>query len=191
MSDYAAEMINAVPDIENMSYLELGLYAGKTFKEVKAKEKFSVDINPDLPIKPTHLMTTDVFFAQNKRRFDVIFVDADHKVEQVVKDVANAMAVCDKMLFIHDLYPDNTEQACEDGNWAGDGYKMLAYWLVHCPVQNFRILHFDSGLTVVKPPFNKVLLKAAVLCSYEEFLKIANELLVRLDPQQFMEWIKQ
>lgn len=196
MSAYAAQCINCIPGIEEMSYLELGLYGGKTFNAVKAKEKVSVDINPKLPTKPTFCMTTDEFFKQNKRRFDVIFVDADHRVEQVVKDVANAMAICDKMLFIHDLYPDSEGQACEDGNWAGDGYKMLMFWITEqyyagrYPFIHFKTLFFDNGLTVVKPPYPKCLIPGAILCSYKDFLRASSSLnFVRLNPDDFKKWI--
>jgi hypothetical protein len=150
---WVSELVNSIPNISDLSYLELGLGAGRNFNSIRSIDKLSVDINPHLylqtSIKEDLLFTgtTDEFFAQNKRRFDVIFIDADHRVEAVVKDFNNAIKVANKYVFLHDLYPPNEQftQPC----WSGDGYKML-YKIVKDNLFPIYVLDTDYGLSVVK-----------------------------------------
>ncbi len=141
MSKYIAELVNSIPGIETMSYLELGLYNGNNFRRIRAADKESVDIEP--LTKPTHLMTTDEFFRQNKRRFDIVFIDADHRIESVIKDYNNAIQICNKFIFIHDMVPDCKQAASpefQQGKWCGDGFKMLA-WFLKYGIGNFKVLN--------------------------------------------------
>lgn len=74
------------------SYLELGLRdPNNTFIHINCENKESVDVNPHCG--PTYHMTTDQFFntAGNNRTWDIIFIDADHEKEQVLKDFNNAL----------------------------------------------------------------------------------------------------
>lgn len=148
MSKCIVELVNSIPDIENKSYLELGVWDGRHFNQIKAKHKVSVDITWN----PTYKMTTDEFFAKNKDRFDIIFIDADHRIKCVYRDYMNSIKWCDEYLFIHDLIPPAEEFACENGDWAGDGYKLLMHWILN-KANNIYTLNYNSGLTLVRPPF--------------------------------------
>jgi hypothetical protein len=103
--------INALRGIESKRYLELGIYDGANFRLVNAREKVSVDI-VDVG-QPTHLMTTDAYFAAlpAEERFDVVFIDACHEFVQVLRDFNNSVAHLNPggVIFCHDMAPKGIE----------------------------------------------------------------------------------
>ena len=86
------ELINFfINKFDYKSYLELGLRdASNTFNNVNCILKHSVDINKDC--NPTYNMSTNDFFEYNICKYDIIFIDADHEKNQVLKDFDNAFA---------------------------------------------------------------------------------------------------
>ncbi len=72
------------------SYLEIGLGGGEHFRKVRCAEKEGVD--PSCATTPTHRMTSDEFFARNRRCYDLIFIDGLHHCETVCRDICNALA---------------------------------------------------------------------------------------------------
>jgi hypothetical protein len=74
------------------SYLELGVRdKTNTYNLIECSEKNGVDINPNC--FPDYLMTTDDFFntISKDKKWDIIFIDADHEKEQVMKDLLNSL----------------------------------------------------------------------------------------------------
>jgi len=108
-------------------YLEIGLDSGICRDSVIIENKTTVD--PDVrTMNPTHLMTSDDFFAQNKNTFDVIFIDGLHHADQVLKDIENSLKVLNKggMIFCHDMMPTTEKiQAVPriSDVWTGDCWK--------------------------------------------------------------------
>lgn len=84
------KIINDIYINSNIRYLELGILCGTNFQSLMIENKQSVDIIA-YSIKPTHLMKTDDFFDQNKDIFDIIYIDADHEYNQVIKDYNNSV----------------------------------------------------------------------------------------------------
>lgn len=116
-----SNIINAVPNIRQKRYLEIGVAKGPTFDKVEAAVKVGVD--PQYPA--TFAGTSDEFFARNAERFDVIYVDGDHRLPQVLKDYNNS-ARCLKpggVLFVHDLIPPDETYLPPDK--CGDGWRLL------------------------------------------------------------------
>ena len=74
----------------NTDYLEIGLCSGVCRDNVIAENKTTVD-PLDKTDNPTHLMTSDKFFAGNTKKFDLIFIDGLHEAPQVHKDILNAL----------------------------------------------------------------------------------------------------
>lgn len=130
--------------IGDLSYLELGVGNGKNFERVKCKDKMSVDINGNGMFNGT----TDQFFDLVYRDWDVIFIDADHNYNQVLKDFRNALNVVDKWIIIHDLVPRNQEYCSP--NWNGDGYLLLDYIIEHTNIK-FYITEEENGMTFIYP----------------------------------------
>jgi predicted O-methyltransferase YrrM len=53
--------------------------------------------------------TSDDFFKQNLKRYDIIFIDGNHCALQVRKDVLNALMALKSngIILLHDVFPDN------------------------------------------------------------------------------------
>jgi len=139
-------LINSIPNIEQFSFLELGVLDGINHKQILCEDKASVDIRHN----PTFKMSTDDFFSINTRHWDIVFIDALHRIEQVTRDYNNATRYCDKCIIIHDLYPSNQKQA-DTVKYCGDVYKFLHH--VYYQQIEYYTLCEDSGMTLFFPPF--------------------------------------
>lgn len=86
------------------SYLEVGIHSGKCFSRVVCDLKESVDIG----FNPTFKMTSDAFFRDHAdKRYDIIFIDANHERSQLLKDVNGALSVLNDggTIICHDVNP--------------------------------------------------------------------------------------
>jgi len=160
-------IINHLPNVENYSYLELGVNDNNNFNNIKCKNKFSVDMNG----KAMFTGTTDEYFHQlnENTNFDIIFIDANHDYDFVLRDFNNSVTRCKKWLLIHDLIPPSKKYIAS--KYCSDGYKILQYMLTE---ENFEIypMHNNFGFTLIKIPARQInppdLYKNI---TYKEFLK--------------------
>lgn len=134
MKSTVHHIINQFHPNEDISYLELGLSSGINFNSLVLKNKKSVDIVSDP--RPTFQMSTDDFFKNNKEKFHIIYIDADHEYQQVIKDYNNAVdsITINGIIFLHDLYPpdkDHTQKHLCDNS-----FKILNYFIDN----NYNIL---------------------------------------------------
>ncbi|GAG14073.1 unnamed protein product, partial [marine sediment metagenome] len=139
-----------------------------TFDAIRAGSKVGVDIVGN-GAEDVFEMTTDEFFAGLRPdvRFDVVFIDACHNYQQVLRDYNNAAARCpDGAIFLHDMVPPSIEFTGNDLCW--DAYKLLGPLLQH-PGHSVKVLDSDYGLTVVLKPQPVVPYKYWAQLSYEEF----------------------
>ena len=161
-----AELVNAIPDIDQKCYLELGLGMRGTFDAVRAKVKVGVDV---VPLGPdVQQMTTDEFFAalSPDARCDVVFIDACHDYPQVVRDYNNAARCCPEgIIFLHDMVPPSIGYTSKGLCW--DAYKLLGPLLQ--ANHTVRVLDSDYGLTLVLKPQPVAPAKRWERLSYEEF----------------------
>ena len=111
---------------EYASYLEIGCFKDETFNKINIKKKIGVD-----PISGGNLrMTSDLFFLENKNKFDIIFIDGLHVYEQVIKDIFNSIKILnpDGIILIHDCLPRKlwyqTPTRMSD-TWNGDVWKAI------------------------------------------------------------------
>ena len=112
------------------NYLEIGLDSGICRDNVHIENKTTVDPS-NVCVVPTHNMTSDDFFAQNKDSFDIIFIDGLHEAGQVLKDINNALDCLNSggSVFCHDMLP--TSEAVQavprvSSIWTGDCWKAWA-----------------------------------------------------------------
>lgn len=168
----SCQVINHLPNIENKSYLELGVFKNYNFNSIKASNKFSVDLNG----KALYTGTTDEYFSSidSNVNFDIIFIDANHDYDFVLRDFNNAVDHCNEWILIHDMIPPTKEHA--QSHLCSDSYKLLYYFLKE---EHFQVYPMDEnfGLTLIKMPAKKVfpsdLYKNA---SYEEFVEFIKNI---------------
>lgn len=164
MSLQLANILNASILDSRLSYLELGIYTKNTFNSVGLVDKECVDMQAQF--SPTYTMTTDEFFKQNTRKYDIIFIDANHDLDYVCRDYNNARGVANKMIVLHDMFPPS-EEHCASG-YCSDSYKMLVY-MDERNIRRFT-LNEDCGLTFLFPPFCEIDRKQVANVSYSTLL---------------------
>lgn len=150
------------------SYLELGIFTKDTFDNINSLKKVGVD--KEVKWSPTHLMTTDEFFASNSERFDLTYIDANHMIDFVVRDYNNSALVTDKLIAMHDMIPPTKEYTAP--HYCGDSYKMLSYLMDHRDEHNFIVLNENYGVTFIFPPFKPIQLTDFYLSmTYDDFIR--------------------
>jgi predicted O-methyltransferase YrrM len=144
-------------------YLELGVREGISLWAVApyCRAAIGVDlsmslVNPNLPKLPQIRlleMTTDAYFAQlsPNEMFDMVFIDADHKAESVLKDFYNVAphVINDGFIFLHDSYPCSEEMMAP--YYCNDCWQATLHLKQNC-IDDFEILTlpFNPGVTVIK-----------------------------------------
>jgi Rps23 Pro-64 3,4-dihydroxylase Tpa1-like proline 4-hydroxylase len=129
------------------SYLEIGIETGYTFTNVNIEEKIGVDPDPKIESSNIIKKTSDEFFKNNDKNFDIIFIDGMHQLEYVLKDFNNSVKFLNKngIIFIDDVLPiSKNEQEkipinpiYENGilkyssPWTGDVWKFIYYLLLN------------------------------------------------------------
>ena len=136
------------------SYLELGLYVGETFELVCSyiHDCVGVDTVDKRKNKSIGLFfntTTDEFFKNNSKTFDVIFIDADHKYESVLKDLKNSLNVLNHngLIILHDTDPEDKKYY--DQGFCGDAYRVVND-LEKMGLDSVTIPSGHEGLTLIK-----------------------------------------
>lgn len=141
------------------SYLELGVRYGENFREISARSirSTAVDMNTlhfEMPENASFFLgTTDEFFEQldSEEMFDLIFIDADHSHEQVLKDFMNSQRflIEDGFIILHDTYPISEDYI--NPNLCGDCYRTALY-IKNNLSDSFEILTlpFHPGVTIIK-----------------------------------------
>jgi hypothetical protein len=114
------EIINKIK-----SYLEIGQQKGQNFREIKIDNKEGVDPKPknSLGVDCKYKMTSDDFFKlafNEKKLYDIIFIDGLHIKEQVIKDVENSLKILNNngVIILHDCKPENEYQQITSKNKA-------------------------------------------------------------------------
>ena len=118
-------------------YLEVGVNTGVVFLHVRATRKVAVDPAPAIPrwkwlLHPNTLLrgrlvhaTSDAYFQAlpAAERFDVVFIDGDHRFAQTLRDIESALdhLAAGGVVFVHDCDPPSAAAASADPAAAGDG----------------------------------------------------------------------
>ena len=98
--------------------------------------------------------TSDEFFAQNNKMFDVIFIDGLHHYDQCLKDVENSLNFLNPngYILLHDCLPRSiAHQAIPRyrGSWNGDVWKVIVNLRTRKNL-NTITCKIDMGVGIVK-----------------------------------------
>ena len=165
------------------SYLEIGTYRNVNFDKITIDNKVSID--PDPEAKATYQMTSDEFFAVNKDKFDIVFIDGLHEHNQVYKDIQNSLKFLNPngVIILHDCMPKNEKMQLWDNKshqfeeWTGDTWK--AYYKALNEI-NYKVyvLDTDYGCGVIDTSKPKPRLAHIVdmeELTYQDYLNLKEE----------------
>lgn len=110
VKNWRGKFINSlIKDLNLKSYLELGISKGWCWEEIELQNKTGIEINPEISDSRIIKSTTDDYFnsLDQYKKFDIIFIDADHEKNQVFKDFKNSYNVLndDGLILMHDVNP--------------------------------------------------------------------------------------
>lgn len=148
------------------SYLEVGVQFKDNWNKISCAKKVGVEPN-NLNDANIHPMTSDTFFAGNKDKFDLIFIDGNHNYAQVIKDYRNALRFLNKggRIIFHDALPYCKESTDEFN--CGTVFKAL----LEARSENaydFCTWEEDHGVCVITPSVNAPTIDCKGL-EWEEF----------------------
>ena len=140
------------------SYLEIGSFRNENFDKIRIQKKISVD--PDPEAYANYQMTSDQYFAENKDKFDIYFIDGLHQHDQVWRDIRNSLEHLNKdgIIVLHDCLPKNERMQIEDftshqhEEWTGDVWK--AYYKAYSELQyKVQVVDTDYGCGIIDTKF--------------------------------------
>ncbi len=131
-------------------YLEIGCDRNQVFDVINVDVKEGVD-----PLRGgTIRKTSDDFFKDDNRKWDLIFIDGLHEYQQVTRDVNNSLERLNDngTIVIHDMIPLLPEEAGPSPiikRWLGDVWR-LAFDLAERSDIRFNIFKFDCGCGIIR-----------------------------------------
>jgi hypothetical protein len=161
----SSEIINHLKNIQECSYLELGVRDNINFDKINAQTKMSVDINGDAMFNGT----TDDYFASltPDTKFNIVFIDACHDYEYVLRDFNNSVDHATDWILLHDMIPPSLKYTAS--KFCSDSYKILYSMLKE---QQFEIYPMNNnfGFSLIRMPAGKIYpAESYANTSYAEF----------------------
>jgi predicted O-methyltransferase YrrM len=154
--------------------LELGIFEGETLSKIlpHMNKCYGVDIKTNIHLQrleeqykeklKMHYCTTDSFFEtlDTKVKFDLVFIDAEHKAESALKDLDNALkfAKQDSIIIMHDTDPSHNDYM--QPGYCNDSYKLVRLLETRDDI-NIITLPIDiAGLSIImKKDSNRTFLR--------------------------------
>ena len=154
------ELIDYLIKKNNYSdYLEIGCDKDQLFSKVIIKNKIGVD-----PFSGGNVRkTSDQFFLENKKKFDIIFIDGSHIYQQVKKDILNSVNFLNDngVVLVHDCMPDSLSKQAVPRyrmQWNGDVWKAIVD-LRKNKYLNIFTCEIDQGIGIIKKDKNTSILE--------------------------------
>jgi len=182
----------AVKKFKNCRYLEIGCSTNVCFNAIPTINKIGVDPNAGGNVKDT----SDNFFKNNKKEFDVIFIDGLHIYEQCRKDIINSLKFLSKngFIFLHDMIPrswveENVPRL--QPIWSGNVWK-VGLELIKTKGIDFFIINADHGVGVIKKKEENVVYyddyENIKNLKFKDFLNL-NENIKYIEPEEALKLI--
>ena len=165
-------------------YLEIGCDQDELFSKIKIKNKVGVDPKSGGNVRKT----SDEFFKDNKKKFDIIFIDGLHTFKQVKNDILNSINCLKEggIVLVHDCMPDClSKQAVPRYRmiWNGDVWKAIVDLRQREDLEIFTC-EMDQGIGIIKKEKNSSILKIEkpidnlkfkdYYSNYREFLRVIS-----------------
>ena len=158
------------------SYLEIGTFKDDLFSNIVCEDKIGVD-----PVSGGNVRkTSDEFFADNTKKFDLIFIDGLHHYDQVKKDILNSISILENngIILMHDCMPrDYYYQAVPRSqfNWNGDTWKAFLEIRSNDNYDSY-CCYADEGIGVIlkRPNKNKLNLNIEKFKNFNFNLYVEN-----------------
>ena len=166
------------------NYLEIGCDQNQLFSKVAVKNKIGVD-----PVSGGNIRkTSDVFFKDNKDKFDIVFIDGLHTYEQVKKDILNSVNCLNEngIILVHDCMPDSLGKQAVPRykmQWNGDVWKAIVDLrqkedldIYTCEMdQGIGIItkKKNSSLLILDKPIHKIKFKD-YFYNYKEYMRVIS-----------------
>ncbi len=148
-----SDIVNVIAKkINAQTYLQIGVYDGNYFKNVKCDYKIGVD--PDPSSKALVIQNSDFFFAFNKAKFDIILIDGIHTHKQVARDIVNSLKFLNNGGYIvcSNMNPDSESlqtESYQGGAWTGTCWKAFVELRSIRDDLNMFVIDTDFGCGVI------------------------------------------
>lgn len=194
------EIINYLINRFNLnSYLEIGVRnPDDNFNKINIDIKIGVDPEPKKTV--THKMTSDNFFKNNNKKFDIIFVDGLHTEKQSFLDVTNSLNVLndDGFIIMHDCNPPEKSyirplKEYNGGPWCGTVFR--AYIKKRYELEkeyNTCVINEETGIGIITKriiPNNLINYNDSFL-EYDSFSKNRKKILNMFSFEDFKKNLK-
>ncbi len=165
-------------------YLEIGCDQDELFSKIKIKNKVGVDPKSGGNVRKT----SDEFFKDNKKKFDIIFIDGLHTFKQVKNDILNSINCLKEggIVLVHDCMPDSlSKQAVPRYRmiWNGDVWKAIVDLRQREDLDIFTC-EMDQGIGIIKKEKNSSILEIEkpvvnlkfkdYYANYKKFLRVIS-----------------
>ncbi len=144
-------IINSIAEVMRyQSYLEIGVYDSmNNFNRILVPHKVGVDPHP---VRKFHgyMMTSNEFFAINKEKFDLIFVDGKHTYEQCKTDIEESLKILNDngTIIVHDTY--FLKRCYEVPIVHGKCWRVIAEMRQERPELWIGTIFDDDGCTIIR-----------------------------------------
>ena len=177
------------------SYLEIGVgNPNDNFNLIQVELKESVDPAPKGEC--TYVMTSDEFFKNNIKRYDIIFIDGLHDEKQVYKDIKNSISCLnnDGVIVVHDCNPvlekhikPYEEYLKTRGEWYGTTFRGFIKAKKELKTWSCFVVDTDCGCGVItRRKLLKNISSEFTDLSWNEFDKNREKLLQLISTHEFI-----
>ena len=165
-------------------YLEIGCDRDQLFSRIKLENKIGVDPYSGGNVRKT----SDDFFLENNKSFDLVFIDGLHTYAQVKKDILNSVKFLNTnaIILVHDCLPDTMSKQAVPRykmQWNGDVWKAIVD-LRQDPDLDIYTCEIDQGIGIIKKNNNTSILKLSTEIdklkfkdyyhNYKEYMRVIN-----------------